>query len=62
MEDLVNPQDELMFGNYLAEVCDPVENLTYEVDQLRVADFVTPSFFTGGPPPWDAGHYLSGPA
>ena len=63
VEDLVNPTGTRMFGSYMAEVCDPVENLTIEVDQLRVSDFVTPAWFNGSHTgPWDAGHHLGGPA
>lgn len=58
MEYLVNPSGTRYFGTYFAEVCDPVENLTYEVDQLRVSDFVTPNYWSHGPKPWDAAHVL----
>lgn len=63
VESLVNPNDDRLFGNYQAEVCDPVENLTYEVDQLQVSDFATPAWFSGSPVgPWDAARRLTGPA
>jgi hypothetical protein len=62
MEDLVNPSGTLYFGTYFAEVCDPVENLTYEVDQLRVSDFALPSYYSRGAWPWDIAHGLTGSA
>ncbi len=30
---------------YLVEVCDPCENVTYEIDGVSVSDFITPSYF-----------------
>jgi hypothetical protein len=63
IEDLVNPSGARYFGTRFAEVCDPVENLTYEVDQLRVSDFATPAWYNGSHTgPWDAGRHLAGPA
>jgi len=34
---------------YLAEVCDPCENVTYEVDGVTVSDFITPGYFDAKP-------------
>jgi hypothetical protein len=31
--------------DYLVEVCDPCEQLTYEIDGVVVSDFVTPSYY-----------------
>jgi len=68
MEHLVNPNGDKVVtlpngSSWKEEVCDPVENLTIEVDQLRVSDFVTPAWFNGSHTgPWDAGHHLTGPA
>lgn len=62
MEYLVDPTGTRWFGNYQAEISDPVENWTYEVDQLQVSDFVTPNWFSDGPGPWDAARRLTGPS
>jgi len=41
-------------GNeYALELCDPVENDSYEIDGIAVSNFVGPRFFSAGPGPYD---------
>ena len=52
-EMLVDPALTTRWRLGLTEVCDPVENVTYSLDGVRVSDFVFPSYFSGGVGPWD---------
>ena len=45
----------------LVEVCDPVEDQTYQLDGVQVSDFALPSYFGAGPGPWDEADRLTGP-
>jgi hypothetical protein len=60
-EMLVDPQDETRWKYGLLEVCDPVQNLTHDVDGIPVSDFVLPSYFFGGAWPYDYLGVLSEP-
>lgn len=61
----VDPTDALTWSHDgiggLLEVCDPVENVTYQLDGVPVADFVLPAYFAGGSGPWDEAGALTGP-
>jgi hypothetical protein len=61
-EALVDPTDAVRWRFGLLEVCDPVEDWTYTLDGVQVSDFVLPSYFSGGPGPWDQAGALSGPS
>jgi hypothetical protein len=53
-EALVDPTDAVWaLPGMLEEVCDPVENWTYPLDEVQVSDFVLPSYFTQAVGPWD---------
>lgn len=62
----VDPNDDFDWSHDgasgLLEVCDPVENLTYQLDGVAVTDFVTPAYFLDSPVgPWDEARSLTGP-
>jgi hypothetical protein len=48
MEMLVDPRGSGWLDGFAKEICDPVKRLSYLVQRVRVADFVTPAWFTGG--------------
>ncbi len=60
-EALVDPTDDVRWQFGLEEVCDPVENLTYQLDGVPVSDFVFPSYFSDGSGPYDEMGVLTGP-
>ena len=66
VEMLVNPTDAATWqangiGGRL-EVCDPVEELIYQLDGFELSDFVTPAYFAGATlGPWDEMRALSAP-
>jgi len=41
----VDPTDDGQIVRYLVEVGDPVEAISYEIDGVRVSDFVTPDWY-----------------
>jgi len=41
----IDPYSDGQPVNYLVEVCDPVAVYTYEIDGVKVSDFVLPSFY-----------------
>lgn len=52
-EALVDPTDSVSWAHGLVEICDPVEDVTYPLDGVQVSDFAYPSYFNGGPGPYD---------
>lgn len=46
------------------EICDPPESDQFAilVNGIKCSDYLLPSYFAGGPGPYDAGHHLTGPA
>lgn len=62
LEALVDPGLITRWRFGLTEVCDPVENLTYQLGGIPVSDFVLPSYFNDTPGPWDQANLLAGPA
>lgn len=56
-ETLVDPSASTRIGPYTKECCDPVEGQVYR-DWLP--NFVYPSYFSGGPAPWDYLQQLTG--
>jgi hypothetical protein len=50
---LVDPSDTTRWRLGLLEVCDPVEDWTYELDGVPVDDFVLPELLLGRP--WSLG-------
>lgn len=61
LEMLVDPIGETESSSYLEEVCDPVQFVWYWLHGAWVSDFVTPSWFTGGPGPWDMAGQIHAP-
>jgi hypothetical protein len=61
-ETLVDPNVATYWQFGLLEVCDPVEEWTYQLDGVPVSDFALPSYFNGGAGPWDEMGGLSGPS
>ena len=50
--------------NYMIEVCDPVEDSTYEIDRVAVSEFVTPNYYdtrTRSRPPYSNQGSISKP-
>ncbi len=43
---------------YLVEVCDPCRTFHYEIDGIRVSDFVTPDYYRAGAAPGTAFDFL----
>ncbi|MGZ4530795.1 MAG: hypothetical protein ACXVXP_00415 [Mycobacteriaceae bacterium] len=60
VEMLVDPTGSRYWRLGKLEVCDPVENLTYTLDGVAVSDFTLPTYFGGGPGPWDQMRQLTG--
>ena len=61
LEMLEDPVGDTESSGYLEEVCDPVQFVWYWLHGMYVSDFVTPSWFTGGPGPWDMAGRLHAP-
>ena len=66
-ETLVNPFVDAYVMNtagtnlYPHEVCDPVQNDSYQINGVTVSNFILPSYFEGGAAPWDYLKKLTGP-
>jgi hypothetical protein len=61
LEMLQDPVGDSESSSYLEEICDPVQFVWYWLHGMYVADFVTPSWFTNGPGPWDVAGRLHAP-
>jgi hypothetical protein len=61
LEMLEDPIGETESSNYLEEICDPVQFVWYWLHGMWVSDFVTPSWFTAGPGPWDEAGQVHAP-
>lgn len=66
VEMLVDPNDDTYHvwpngTRQLLEVCDPVENYTYQLDGVSVDDFTLPAAWSGSPGPYDEAGRLSAP-
>jgi hypothetical protein len=48
-------------ADYMLEVCDPVEGQGAEVEGVSMCNFVLPSYFENGPPPYDWLQVLNSP-
>lgn len=53
LEMLVDAHPFVILNGLGLEICDPAEQVTYTINGVRVADFVTPSWFERGNWPWD---------
>ena len=61
LEMLQDPIGDTENSDYLEEVCDPVQFVWYWLRGVYVSDFVTPSWFSAGPGPWDMAGRLHAP-
>lgn len=61
-EALADPTDDVRWSKGLLEICDPVQLLTYPIFGVQVSNFVFPSYFSDGSPPYDEMRALSSPA
>ena len=52
-EILVNPMTNKYIADFEVEVCDPVNNNSFPVNGIEIADWVTPSWFNFGRPPYN---------
>ncbi len=51
-----HPKDPSREVDYFLEICDPVQFQPYEIDGIRVSDFVLPSYYKKDTPPGENDH------
>lgn len=62
LETLVDPGGMLLTDGYLAEICDPVQDIAWDAGGVYLTDFVYPRYYqTGSHGPWDDQGQTSAP-